>query len=92
MKTRKIIFTLAALTAISAVIADDTDYQVAASFERELSHQPSQSVPATRNEIDKDVLYRLINKPLQTAEAADSTPELQADSSTESAATAEGGD
>jgi len=48
-----------------SVVADD---QVIASFEREFSHETVLAAATTREAISSDVLYELINKPLQSAE------------------------
>ena len=49
------------------VIHGQTDSdQVAASFARELNHEPSTLAPATRTDIDTDVLYSMVNDPLRS--------------------------
>jgi hypothetical protein len=48
----------------------DIDDPIAASFERELNHESVVPAPAARADIDEDILYSLINKPLQTQPAA----------------------
>jgi len=48
--------------------AGETEDQVVASFEREFNHKTPAAKPATRAAIDEDVLYELVNKPLQDTE------------------------
>ena len=59
---------------LSAALADtgveNADDQVIASFEREFNHEPTAAKPAERADIDADVLYELVNKPLQASAAA----------------------
>ena len=40
--------------------------QVVASFTRELKHESATAAPVTRAELDHDILYSMINIPLQT--------------------------
>jgi len=42
--------------------------QVIASFEREFNHKTMPATAATRVAINSDELYKLVNKPLQSAE------------------------
>ena len=46
--------------------SDDSSDPVVASFERELNHEPTPAQDVTRDDIDDDVLYTLVNKPLQS--------------------------
>ena len=39
-----------------------------ASFERIMSHQPAPAIKPVRESINNDVLYRLVNKPLQSSD------------------------
>ena len=61
---------VAYLSAFAAQAAEQPtatkDDQVAASFEREFAHEAPQPKPATRDDVDSDVLYERISKPLQT--------------------------
>ena len=50
----------------SAIPTSDREDPVAASFERELNHESEVPSPAARTDIDEDILYSLINKPLQS--------------------------
>ena len=43
----------------------ESDDQIVASFEREFNHETPAARPAKRAAIDEDVLYELVNKPLQ---------------------------
>ena len=54
--------------AMADEITNETDDPIVASFERELNHKPIAAQPATRADIDEDVLYELVNKPLQDTE------------------------
>ena len=58
---------LAALSVdVVASNTEDASDPVVASFDRELNHEPTPAQDATRDDIDEDVLYTLINKPLQS--------------------------
>ena len=50
---------------------------VIASFERVLHHEAGRAARATRSDIDNDVLYELVNQPLQTQSAAVKTDPAQ---------------
>lgn len=43
-----------------------TDDSITASFERTLHHEVGPAARVTRSDIDNDVLYALVNQPLQT--------------------------
>ncbi len=49
--------------------ADGDDDQIVASFERELSHETPQPKVAAGGDIDDDVLYERIAKPLQSSQS-----------------------
>ena len=61
-----------AVTGISVAgqITDVETDPVAESFDRAFNHEPAPAAPATRESIDDDVLYDLVNLPLQTPEPA----------------------
>ena len=46
------------------------DDPVIASFDRALQHEATPAAPATRSDIDSDVLYELVNQPLHTQSTA----------------------
>ncbi len=46
---------------------------VIASFDRALHHEAGPAVPATRSDIDNDLLYELVNQPLHTQRTAGNT-------------------
>jgi hypothetical protein len=67
MKTNKFMQTIAVafLTVIATTMpAMAKEDRAAASFERELNHQPGTSQAITRNDISTDVLYQEINQSL----------------------------
>lgn len=73
MKLRKIFIIwvfVAFLSAFSAPAAEKptatNDDQVVASFEREFNHEAPQPKPSTRDDVDSDILYERISKPLRT--------------------------
>lgn len=49
--------------------AGESDDQIVASFEREFNHETPAEKPATRAAVDEDILYDLVNKPLQDGNA-----------------------
>ena len=59
---------LVAAFSVDAIASSDNDADdpVVSSFERELNREPAPAKDVTRDEIDEDVLYTLVNKPLQS--------------------------
>jgi len=53
--------------------ADIDDDQIVASFERELNHETPQPRLAAGRDIDDDVLYERVAKPLQSPETGETT-------------------
>jgi hypothetical protein len=63
-----------AIVLVAAIASQARQTQVAvdpvlASFDRALSHEAVPAAPAARADIDSDVLYELVNQPLQTRDA-----------------------
>ncbi len=80
MKTRTflVIWIFAAMLATFASNAaekptDPVGKQVAASFERDLNREATQPTTATGDDIDDDVLYERIAKPLQSPDSNEAT-------------------
>jgi hypothetical protein len=75
MKPRQIATSLMVTAIFVAAIGSQarqtqtTNDPVTASFERALHHEVGPAVRATRSDIDNDVLYALVNQPLQTQDA-----------------------
>lgn len=53
--------------------AGNDEDPVVASFERELNHETTPRKDVTRDAIDEDELYALVNKPLQSEDADEDT-------------------
>ena len=68
-QTTIVLMITAAAIAVFGSYANSTqpaEDQLHASFERELHHTAGPAAPAKRSDVDEDVLYELINKPLQS--------------------------
>ena len=50
--------------------ADESDDAIVASFERELNREPTDPQHVARKDVDDDVLYLRISKPLQSPDLA----------------------
>ena len=55
---------------VAAQIESAEPDPVAASFDRAFDHEPAPAAPVTRESIDDDALYDLVNMPLQSPEPA----------------------
>lgn len=67
MKSRSVYLTFALAAGIAAATqssAGEAKDPVAASFERVFDHQPTPAATLTREDIDTDVLYKLVNQTL----------------------------
>jgi len=58
------VITTALILAAADSIGSESSDPIVASFEREFRHQPAPARPASREAIDHDVLYELVNRSL----------------------------
>ena len=84
MKRKQIVTSLTITAIFLAAIGSQARHTqatidpIVVSFERALLHEAAPAAPATRSDIDSDVLYALVNQPLHTqSTAGNSNPVLK---------------